>query len=388
MGYGTQNILTPAQAREWTITPIVHAGLLNFGPRHALYLFLSDMVRSNGAPEYRLMNDVEVTASTTLEDAIADGVATSCNVADASGWTRGDVIEFPTTGERAEITDHPNITNAATGAATLTIRRGVSGTPAAVADNAAVRHITISATGAETDQRAVNAKPVEVLQYAQTFQQKVEVGGGVLSNTFAAIPFGVSDPYDHQMLLRTRHVMNNVEKALIYGTGEANTVGAGRAKMKGVKTLSTTNKVTSPTNANAYKAADFTRDMFQSPIANTQEEIDTVFVGTDFITAFEMWKHPLQRYPVESNILGVQVNAWQSPMLMDATIYLDTLLQARHAFGFNRRRLYLSIKRAIQHELLARTGDHKVGQVIGELSLGVDNPAHMVWLEGITTFAA
>jgi hypothetical protein len=306
---------------------------------------------------------------------------TQITLVDASPFMNGDVLQLAS-GERVEIQGDPNlVTNV------IAVRRGSEGTaPATGAINDTVRLIGNSRTGSEINQSAVAFKPVGTLQYCQTFQHPVQVGGSLQASAgFQAQP-GVQTPFEQYKMDALQNLMDDMEVSAHYGLGEDPSV-TGRPKEKGLKALLTTNTVTAPVNAGAYKPTDFIRDTLEA-CRRGGGDPDVLLVSTNFMTGLATWGQPAMRVNAGVNIFGTPIDVFEAPFLGGVSIIEAPLLNPFTAVCLTSSEVRMRMKRNEFWSPRGSRGDAHEGDWIAEGAIEIDNQAHHAWVEGITAFSA
>jgi hypothetical protein len=313
--------------------------------------------------------------------AAAGATDTSLTLVDASPFMNGDVIELPS-GERVELTADPNLTTNV-----IAVRRGAEGTTkVAVAASAQVRLIGNSRTGSEIDQTAIAFKPVEVPQYCQTWQHPVQVGGAYQASLgFAGTSSGRS-PFDQSRMDALQNLLDDMEVSSYYGLGESPSV-ASRPKQKGLRALLATNRVTSPTNAAAYKPTDLIRDTLEKCRLQGGDP-DVLIVSTNFMTGLATWGHAAQRIDAGVNIFGTPIDVFEAPFLGGLSLIEAPLLKPGTAICLTSFEVRLRMKRNEFWNPRGSRGDAIEGDWVAEGAVEVDNESHHAWVEGITAFSA
>jgi hypothetical protein len=403
---GTQGAYAPSQVSAEVVNDVTAITLRLYPNFYPLVTRLKRMPVGNTT--FTLFNYTPRKRSWFLGTAIAATTdpldiairATSGGAADVAQFQKGDVLEIPSTTERLEVSqvnasaaavvgdpDSGSASNLA--AATIRVRRGKDGTTAQSTGslNAPVYLLGNSRTGAEVDQVSQRATRVSVDQYCQTYQFPVQVGGAAQSSTNAALPRGINSFFDGDKADKLEEMYRDMEYTSFYGGGEAPSA-AGRAKQKGLKTLMTTNKVTSPTNAGTYKQTDFVRDMFE--LGRTGGgQIDVIFVSTNFMSGLAIWGLTPQRIDAGTTIMGTPVNMYAIPLLNQTARFIEApQLRPFTAVGLTSEEAAWRNKRNEFWNPRGSRGDMFEGDWIAEGAIHLENEAHHVWLEGITAFAS
>lgn len=387
MPNGQQGTYTPQQAYGVTPVPTFGIGINWFAPRIPLVARLPKV--EFGGPSFKLIGHQYRPRSLTLGAAVADGAATTITFSDVTQLMKGDVFKL-VSGEYVEATADPVVTNTTTGAGTIEVRRGVSGTTAAAqADASAVVVIGNSRTGAEAAKAAMSGQTVALTQHMQTVQHGYSVGGGVQSNTYWPTAPGMATPLQQFKMDSLQNVLDDFEYSAYFGIGEAPDAAgsAGRAKMHGLRSVLTTNRTTNPADAAAYKATSFQRDLLTKPRKKGGSP-GVVVISSNWMDAFAIWGWALQHVSQGQTSLGIDVSVLKAPFLGDVTLIEASLLPDFTAFSLTEGQVRWRIKRAVVDEPYGKTADASDGHMIGEMALDIESETHHAWLEGVTAFSA
>ena len=189
-------------------------------------------------------------------------------------------------------------------------------------------------------------------------------------------------PFDRAKMEGLQNLMDDLETSCYYGTGE-DPATCGRPKQKGLRTLLTTNRTLSPTNADAYSAVDFVADTLE-PCRLNGGDPDVLLLSTNFAQGFAtMWGYTVQRLDAGSNIFGTPIDIYEAPFLGGVTIIEAPLLRPFTAVCLTSSEIRLRMKR---NEFWSPRGDG--GEWIAEGAIEVENENHHAWVEGITAFTA
>jgi hypothetical protein len=312
--------------------------------------------------------------------ALASG-DTSAKFNDVSFLMVGDVLESPS-GERIEVTADPSLTND-----TVNIRRAAEATTAAAAAvNDVFRLVGNSRTGAEVNQSSIGMKPQVIAQYCQTWQHPVQIAGSLQASSGFVTPVSGNTPLDHARMDALQNLMDDMESTSYYGRGEDPAVAA-RPKQKGLKTLISTNLVTSPVNAGAYKASDLIRDTLERCRSNGGNP-DVLLISSNFMTGLAVWGHAVQRIDAGSSVFGVPINVFEAPFLGGITLIEAPLLRPFTAVALTSSEVRLRVKRNEFWNPRGTRGDAIEGDWIAEGAIELENEGHHAWLEGVTGFSA
>ena len=180
--------------------------------------------------------------------------------------------------------------------------------------------------------------------------------------------------------------MDDMESTSYYGRGEDPALVA-RPKQKGLKTLITTNLVTSPTSASAYKATDLIRDTLERCRTNGGNP-DVMLLSSNFMTGLAVWGHAVQRIDAGTSVFGVPINVFEAPFLGGITLIEAPLLRPFTAVALTSSEIRMRVKRNEFWNSRGVRGDAVEGDWIAEGAIELQNESHHAWLEGITAFSA
>lgn len=300
---------------------------------------------------------------------------------DSSYLMVGDVVEL-VSGERVEVLADPNTTTGAT-----SVRRAVEGTTAGTAaNNDTVRLVGNSRTGGEVNQSSVAMKPLVISQFCQTWQHPVQISGALQASSGFITPAGNGTPLDHARMDALQNLMDDMETTSYYGRGEDPLLAA-RPKQKGLRTLISTNLVTTPVNAGAYKATDLIRDTLERCRTNGGNP-DVMLLSSNFMSGLATWGHAVQRIEAGSSVFGVPINVFEAPFLGGITLIEAPLLRPFTAVALTSAEIRLRVKRNEFWNARGVRGDAIEGDWIAEGAIELENESHHAWVEGVTAFSA
>lgn len=333
-----------------------------------------------GSTTFGMVNRRFRSRQATLSAAVTAD-ATQLNLVDASAFMNGDVLELPS-GERVEITMAPDVL-----ANTVTVRRGVEGTTAGTAASGdTITLIANSRTGGEVDQAGVSVRPSSISQYCQTWQHPVQVSGSLQASAGYEATMGLRTPLDQCRMEALQNLMDDMEYSAYYGLGEAPT-STGRPKQKGLRTLLTTNRITAPVNAGAYKPSDLIRDSLER-CRTSGGAPDVLLVSSNFMTGLAVWGHAAQQLDAGASVFGVKIDVFEAPFLGGVTLIEAPLLKPFTAVALTSAELRLRMKRNEFWSPRGPRGDAIEGDWVAEGAIEVENEAHHAWIEGISAFSA
>jgi hypothetical protein len=156
--------------------------------------------------------------------------------------------------------------------------------------------------------------------------------------------------------------------------------------------LGTSQVVTAPTNAGAYKTSDLVRDTLQ--LARTGGGFpDLLLMSTNFLSGMSIWAQALQRITNPATgapfktALGVDINMWRAPFLGDVFVLEAPLLRPFTVGAFTTSDLALRTMREPFWQPRGFRGDAQEGDWIGDIGVQVEHPTYHAWTEGITAFS-
>jgi hypothetical protein len=376
MAYGdTQGIHLPYASTNANGIPFdVMWMAINFYPQRCPLMFQL-MKKPLGALSFYMNSDTYRPRTQTLNAAYTSAGAT-LTVLDTTGIDVGDVLNIES--ERFIVTAIPSAT-------TLTVVGAQEGTTQANHANAvAVTIVTNARTGGEVDQNALSRLLAGTVQYSQTSQKAYQISGSLQSATnFLG---GRTTPLDRDRQMAVQHVMDDFERGMYYGKGQALSSTVTRQTMKGLATLLTTNTSSQPTNYTAYKPSDFTRDLLQSAFTAGGKP-NIILVSPQFLGGLSTWGFNLQLLPAGATELGVQIEEYTVPFLGGVKLIPAPLLDGYTAIALNTDEVSIALKRRLDVYPRGRRGDAEEGDVIMEGAIDVENESHHAYVSGITGFA-
>lgn len=326
----------------------------------------------------RAVDDAFRPGSTTLaSNYTASG--TTISVADGSPYNDGDVLQ---------IENELMLVTAASGN-TLTVTTGFAGTTNANHSSGVTVYLIGNVrTGAEVDVTALTRVPTTTDTTPQTVQHAYQVGGRVqASSANMAIPLGLPTMLGWQRFKALQNVMDDFERSIYYGQYVALAGDATRPMMRGLSQRITTNKVTSPTNASAYKPSDLIRDALQTARVGGGSP-DLLLVSSDFMQGLSIWGHAVERITAGATMFGTPIDMLRAPFLGGVTIVEAPLLRTGTVIALTSEEVVMGWKREPNDYPRGRRGDAFEGDVIGEGCVILNNEAHHAWVQGISGFSA
>ncbi len=315
----------------------------------------------------------------TLGAAVASAGSTTITVDDVSPFMPGDVLEIGA--ERVEV----KVVDVAQNQ--VTVLRGAEGTTAAThANGDAATLIGNSRFGDEVDQEAHRAPRDIAEQYVQTWQFPVQVGGLANAVKNVRLPSGDSDLFTSEQKRMMIEMVRDKEFSSYYGKGKAPSFTE-RAKQKGLKALiDPANVTTNPVNSAAYHPEDLIRDVVQTAVDGGGEP-DVLLVSSNFLTGFAIWGHGAQRIQAGGNTFGTPIKVLAAPFLADIQIIPSLQLKPFTCAALTSREVYWGQVRGDAFKPRGSRGDAVEGDWLSSGAIGLENPRHHAWVEGITGFA-
>jgi hypothetical protein len=346
------------------------------------------------AIEFKILTYAFRPRTYTLTAAIADGVATSASLNDVSPLVEGDVLWFPS-GERVEVTA-VNVTNASTGAGTVTIVRGVSGsTAAAQASAGTVRLVGNSQRGNEVAQSSARTARTANVQWHQRSRRRVSMGGETAAVKNVVLPGGYTDPFDLEKEVKLVEMLDDAESSMYFGMGEAPTAGGNRRKQKGLRQLvGHLTDASDITDEAAYTPDSLIRDLFQ-PIIDNGGEPGVVLMSTGWVSGLHKWGYlKTGSVPLGSTQnLGIRISGYVLPFSNRDIVFIPAPLlnapdNSHSAICLTTEEVAISDLENESWHPVARTGDVREGEWIYDGCIRLENPEHHSMVEGITGFSA
>lgn len=329
-----------------------------------------------GSPSFYMNNDNYRPRTSTLAGAYTS-TASTLTVSDSSLYTVGDVLAIDN--ERFLVTAINN-------ASTITVTYAFEGsTNANHNNNSVVTLITNARNGGAIDQSGLNRIPVPTLQNVQTVQHPYQVGGAFQATS--AFMGGAVSPLARARMLALQHAMDDMESAMCFGKGQAITSTVDSPTQKGLQTLLTTNSVTSPTNATAYKPSDLIRDVLKTSFAKGGRP-NMLLVAPNWMVGFATWGFNLQLIKPNTTELGIPVTTFFVPWLPGVEIVPSPIaLPDGTAIAINTDEVRMRVRRPLFDQPRGLRGDAFEGDIIFDAAIEVENEYHHVYLSGVTGFA-
>ena len=225
----------------------------------------------------------------------------------------------------------------------------------------------------------VNRPRTRRRNYLQIFKKPVTITG-----TDRAVMYSpdLGDEFDHQVVLRTRELMRDVEKAVFRGRLSGNSIGSATAyrTMDGLRGFIT--GINSAIVATSF-AADpllYTNNLLQSSWNVGQR-------GLDILVAGAQWKRELSAVASTSRVVSDSQNDSRIVQFKDylqtdfgtVRLLMSPWLNNREMFGLSSKDIFVPPLRgrSFAKEDIAKTGDATVAHVIGEYTLEIHHPDMM-----------
>lgn len=340
--------------------------------------------------------------SFSLSSPISSNATTTFVLNDATSMMNHDVLQVVDSSsgnvEFVQVNSDTNNGGTASTSTNVTVLRGSAGTSAlsSIAAGSPVTLIGNSRTGAEVNQLGLSTVPyLTRVQYCQTFQFPVQVGGSAQTTRAAVLPGGLQSPFDFNRTMQLQNMCNDIEYTAFYGLAQApadnaNAQSIVTAKCNGIRNILTTNNISGtnkPINSTAYGPNDLVRDTLQAS-RKGGGEANVLYVSTDWMSAFAMWGFAAQRIPAGETQFGTPIEVLECPFLNGVAIVEAPLLNPGTAVCFTASEVYMRYKRMPFWLQRAVLGDRIDGDWVAEGAPEVVNEAHHAWVENVTGFSS
>lgn len=255
---------------------------------------------------------------------------------------------------------------------------GAAGVSSLVAGGTIVVISTAELEGS-TSSGDVHRPPTRRTNYMQIFKKVITITG--TDRAVSYVP-DMGDEFDHQVVLRTRELMRDVEKAVFRGRLSGNSIGSGTAyrTMGGLREFITSiNSVIVDSSFTADPVA-YTNNLLQQAYNVGARDIDLIVVGSQ-------WKRALSAFASTSRIVSteqtdtkiIQLKEYLQTDFGSARLLLSPWMPPKAMYGIATARTFVTPLRGrtFQFERIAKTGDSDVGHVIGEYTLEIHRPDAM-----------
>lgn len=224
----------------------------------------------------------------------------------------------------------------------------------------------------------VHRPPTRRTNFLQIFKKVVTITG--TDRAVSYVP-DMGDEFDHQVVLRTRELMRDVEKAVFRGRLSGNSIGSGTAyrTMGGLREFITS--INSTIVASSFTADPllYTNNLLQQAYNVGARDIDLIVVGGQ-------WKRELSAFATNRTINVdqgdtkiISLKEYIQTDFGTARLLLSPWMPASAMYGIATARTFVTpLKgRTFQAEAIAKTGDADVKHVIGEYTLEIHRPDAM-----------
>ncbi len=270
----------------------------------------------------------------------------------------------------------------AAGACTLLVSPGWgSSTMASGASGATVTIVGPAAEqGADAGEAISQARETDY-NYTQIFEAKVSVSG-----TEEAIDkYGVASEYDYQVSQRLTELAQALERTAIHGYRVAPSSGVPGAMGGLIYYLDSTDSNVSAKSTEAYTEAflmDLTQDCW-----NDGGNPDTIMLNYYQARRMAAWNSSKVRIERSETTAGNVVTAYQALDDVYMNVVLNRFMPTDSVYLLEKKYLGFGALsgRGFFTELLAKTGDSRKGQLLGEYTMEVRAPAAHGRLTGLST---
>lgn len=313
-------------------------------------------------------DDSILTPRSTLNGALTTGTtAVVIATADANHFGPGDVLQIEA--------EKVRVTALSTDGVTLTVTRAFAGTAVNHADTTKV--VGVGKALPEGSDPAIARAQDRSARYnvTQIFgPEAVQVSS--TENTVRKYGLEGTTEFDYQVMQRLREKAISLEQAILYGTRVDD--GTNEWRTMGGMSYYFTVTDSSTTTLTDTKLLDALQAVFDAGGSPTD-----VLVGSKQKRIISAFESTLIRRTGDESTRGARVETFISDFGM-TNVRLDRWVLVNNAFIYDRNDLELSTLRPMQFEMLAKTGDSKKGQVVGEYSLKVRRAAQQYAFTALT----
>lgn len=312
-----------------------------------------------------------------LTGAVANGtVAVTTNtlsftVADASVFQDGHVI----------LIDSEYMVVSAVDAANDTItvyERAYGGTNATHATNASIEIVGMARLEGDDADYGPIVDITAPYNYTSIFQKALNVSG-----TMQAIDqYGISDEFSYQASKRLPHLFRLIDKAIFHGVRDDGTTSPYTRSMGGLGTFVTDNS-TAAGGAITKAQIDYVMEQVYIDGGNPDLLIVHPSVANDVHAILDTSSYV--RLGLDNDMLGMAAIERVQTQYGSLTIVMDRFAPLSKAWILDSSKVGLYTLRPFQSWELAKVGDSKKGEVVGEFSLLVANDKAHGQITGITS---
>jgi hypothetical protein len=338
-------------------------------PLMNLFLDNASPVNSN---THLWLEDALIAQATTLGANFASD-ATSLTAADSGVIRSGDILQ---------ISEVIYSVSAISGDTLATVSSVGGGSRTDVSSGAT---ITIESSPKEEGFTAATARwqaRSSRTNYTQIFSEPVEVTGTEMAISQGGGNYGVDDEYEYQVDLRLRELGINVEKAVLSQVTPRAAATSTPGLMGGIGSWLNQGGNTVSTAANLTE--DILNDAIQMAWSDGGNPDLIVCGGTLKRSVSGLYSDRIQS-AVDERMGGVRIDRIITEF-GELSVLLHRWMASGEIFIMDSSRIKLKplTKRGFFHELLAKTGDSKKGQLVGEYTLEYRNPETGVKIYGLT----
>jgi hypothetical protein len=316
------------------------------------------------------LDDVLLLPSSTTQANVTTTTATTIQVAtgDQAKFGTGDVLELAA--EKLYVSGY------GTTADYLIVTRGFGGTTAATSNTGAA----IVGVGEALPEGSTPANARAVDRNSRTNYTQIfgPVAVSVSETEQAIQKYGVvGTEFDYQVGKKTKEQIIKVDQACLYGAAYAGSSTNGRM-MGGF-----TNWITTNVDSSSTTLSDTTLLSNLSNAWTAGGNPDRILCGMKQKRNISGVNSTEIRYAQDTNVRGQVVDYydWDGGRV---SIVLDRWCKNADLFIFSRDQATIRTLRPLTFEMLAKTGDFRQGQVVGEKTLEFRRQAWAAWMSALT----
>lgn len=306
------------------------------------------------------LDDTILTPKSTLNGAITTGTtAVVIATVDANHFGVGDVLLIES--------EYMRVTALSTDGVTLTVTRAFAGTAVNHADTTLVTGVGKALPEGSDPSIARATDRSNRFNYTQIFgPEKVQVSG--TENVVQKYGISMSE-FDYQAGQRTKEAYIAIEQAILYGSRVEDTTNKWRT-LGGLAFFLTTNVDSSTTTLTDSALLTQIQAAYDAGGRPTN-----ILVGSKQKRAISGFESSILRRAADASGRGQSVDTFLSDF-GELTVTLDRWVRKNDLFGYDRDMVELDTLRPMQFQMLAKTGDAEVGQIVAEKSLIVRRERH------------
>jgi len=245
---------------------------------------------------------------------------------------------------------------------------------------------TVTLVGSAAEQGADAGEAISQVRktdynYTQIFESKVSVSG----SEEAIDKYGVANEYDYQVSQRLTELAQQLERTAIHGYRSAVASGLPGAMGGLIQYLNSTDSNVTAKSTEAYTEA-FLMDLIQD-CWNDGGNPDTIMLNFFQARRMSSWQSSRIRVERDERTAGNVVTGYEALDGIFLNVVLNRFMPTGSVYVLEKKYLGLGALagRGFFTELLAKTGDSRKGQIIGEYTMEVRAPGAQGRLTGLST---